>query len=173
MHPDRGAVLLHCSISDLYCTLFDLCYTHSSCRISPSTPTMTDLTGTFLSAWSAAIFTTCRSPPQQGTCIIITVKVLIFASSINAFDFGNIFFQSRIQFGTGNGQAFSFQPFGMKIAQGEGHTVGCHDQVAFLEIGGARIDQVHLHGPLPQFRSLFGLCSCCHGKGSGCGTAPG
>jgi hypothetical protein len=45
---------------------------------------MTHLIGTLREAWAAAVRARFSKPMQHGTCMIITVSVLIFASSINA-----------------------------------------------------------------------------------------
>ena len=65
-------------------------YTHSSRRTSPWIPTIVALMGTFLSAISAACLAKFNNPMQQGTSIINTPRVLIFACpTSDAFVFVN------------------------------------------------------------------------------------
>jgi cysteine-rich repeat protein len=60
-------------------------YTHASSTMSPLMPTTISLIGTLRLAFSPARFESTVSPPQQGTCILMTVRVLIFASSMRAW----------------------------------------------------------------------------------------
>ncbi|MDD5762778.1 MAG: hypothetical protein PHP88_09780 [bacterium] len=54
---------------------------HSSCSTSPCRLTITDLTGTFRELAFSACIASPSNPRQHGTCMIVTVRELIFASS--------------------------------------------------------------------------------------------
>ena len=56
---------------------------HSSCRTSPCRLTITALTGTFRELSFSASTARPNNPRQHGTCMIATVRVLIFDSSNN------------------------------------------------------------------------------------------
>ena len=60
------------------------CHIHSSLITSPCRLTVMALTGTFRFALSLASCAICSNPEQQGTCIFITVNVLMLASLIIA-----------------------------------------------------------------------------------------
>ena len=124
-----------------------------SSAILPSIPMTIFFTSMETPDASTARWTIRKRPEQQGTVMMATVRDLELVSLDDFSDLLDIAF-CFVELRTGDDQLFPLEQVLVKAPQGKGRAVGRDEQVAPLEIGRERRDQMELDRPLAE----PGLC---------------